>query len=73
MSFIRRSVIFAQSALAAFFTSNRGLLLDARELDDYLFDREARMDKKVWWTDYDNVDGEAVRSSASAASGSKAK
>jgi hypothetical protein len=44
---IRRSIAFARTAIAAFLKPDGHLVLDASELDFYLFNRCARMDE-VW-------------------------
>jgi hypothetical protein len=45
---IRKSIIFfVQIAIAAFFARDWQPMLDASELDGYLFNREARMEE-VW-------------------------
>jgi hypothetical protein len=44
---IRRSIALARTAIAAFLKPDSHLVLDASELDFYLFNRGARMDE-VW-------------------------
>ena len=43
MTFIRKCIAFAQTAIASFFEADRHPLLDASDLDFYLFNRAARM------------------------------
>lgn len=45
MTFIRRSIAFVRTAIAAFFEADRRPVLGASDLDFYLFNREARMDE----------------------------
>ena len=47
MRLIRRSIAFARTAIAAFLKPDEHLVLDASELDFYLFNRGARM-AEVW-------------------------
>lgn len=47
MRLIRRSIAFARTAIAAFLKPDGHLVLDASELDFYLFNRGVRMDE-VW-------------------------
>lgn len=42
---IFKSIIFVQIAIAAFFARDEQPILDASELDCYLFNREARMEE----------------------------
>ena len=44
---LRRCIAFARAAIAAFLKPEGHLVLDASELDFYLFNREARMDE-IW-------------------------
>ena len=45
MTFIRKSIAFARTAIASFFEADRHPLLGANDLDFYLFNREARIDE----------------------------
>ena len=45
MILIRKSIVLAQTAVAAIFGASRHPVIDASELDFYLFDREASMDE----------------------------
>ena len=47
MTRLQEDFVFAQTANAAFFVVDGPSVLDASDLDFYLFDREARMDE-VW-------------------------
>lgn len=48
MTIIRKSIAFARTAIALFFEAGGGRpVLNASDLDFYLFDRETRMDE-VW-------------------------
>ena len=47
MRLIRRSIAFARTAIAAFLKPDGHLVLDASELDFYLFNRGARMNE-IW-------------------------
>ena len=47
MKLIRRSIAFARTAIAALLEPGGHLVLDASELDFYLFNRGARMNE-VW-------------------------
>ena len=50
MTLIRKSVAFARTAIAMFFAADAHPVLDASELDSYLFDRGTRMDE-AWGSD----------------------
>lgn len=53
--FIRKSIIFfVQIAIAAFFARDEQPMLDASELDGYLFNREARMEE-AWSREPDST------------------
>jgi hypothetical protein len=43
--FSRKSIIFVQIAIAVFFARDEHPVLDASELDCYLFNREARIEE----------------------------
>jgi len=45
MTFIRKSIAFARTAIASFFEADQHTSLSASDLDFYLFNREARMDE----------------------------
>jgi hypothetical protein len=45
MTFIRKSIAFARSAIASFFEADRHPIPGMSDLDFYLFNREARMDE----------------------------
>jgi NTE family protein len=51
MTFIRKSIAFARTAIASFFEKNRHPVLSASEIDFYLFNREARMDE-AWESEH---------------------
>jgi NTE family protein len=58
MGFSRKAIIFAQKAKAAFFAGGGQPGLEARELDSYLFNRDARMDE-AWEPERDGARGES--------------
>jgi NTE family protein len=45
LTFIRKSIAFARTAISTFFGADGPFLLDASDLDLHLFDREARLDE----------------------------
>ena len=45
MTFIRKIIAFARTAIASFFEADRHSLPGASDLDFYLFNRDARMDE----------------------------
>ena len=50
MTLIRKSIAFARTAISAFFAAEALPVLDARDVDSYLFNRGTRMDE-AWRSD----------------------